>query len=121
VVEVPRGTVIEHGTSPGGRWLRSRRLRLALWIAVIEGLLVALHVIPWWLAALVAVAAISLYFWAGRSVPSDTARQLTWVAATSQALVALVPVLVLVVGTLALIVVAVLAVVALIALFADRR
>ena len=46
---------------------------------------------------------------------------MTWIAAASQALVALVPVLVVVVGTLALIVASpLLAVVALVLLFADR-
>jgi len=29
--------VIEHGTSKSGRWLRARRVRLVLWVAVVEG------------------------------------------------------------------------------------
>jgi hypothetical protein len=51
----------------------------------------------------------------------DWARQASWIAAASQGLVALIPVLAVVVGTLALIGVAVIAVVALVLLFADRR
>ena len=33
---------IEHGTTKTGRWLRERRTRIVLWIAVLEGILVAL-------------------------------------------------------------------------------
>jgi len=47
-------------------------------------------------------------------------RQAGWIAAVSQALVALVPVFVLIVGTLALILVGILAVVALVLLFSSR-
>ena len=47
-------------------------------------------------------------------------RQVSWVAATSQAAVVLIPFLLLVVGTFALVAVGILAIVALIALFSDR-
>ena len=115
-----RGATIEHDSSRTGRWLRARRLRVALWIAVIEGILVVFHVISWWLAALVAIAIIFGYFSAGIRLRSDAARQVAWIAAVSQALVALVPVLVFVVGTLALIAVAAIAIIALIVLLSDR-
>jgi hypothetical protein len=115
------GALIEHETSRTGRWLRARRLRAALWVAVIEGLLVVLHVISWPVALIVAVAVILIYFWAATRLRSDVAGQVAWIAAVSQALVALVPVLLILVGTLALIAVAALAVVALIFLFSDRR
>jgi hypothetical protein len=107
-------------TSRAGRWLRERRLRAALLIAVVEGALVAFDVIPWWLAVLVAAAAIAVYFWAGRQLASDAGRQMTWIAAASQALVVLVPFLVFLVGTLALIAVGILAVIALVVLFSER-
>src|ERR687883_432643 len=112
--------LIEHGSTRPGRWLRARRFRLAVWIAVAEGLLVALHVVSWWSAIAVAAILVLFWFWVGHRLRPDVARQASWIAATSQALVALVPVLVLVVGTLALIVVALLAVVALVALFSSR-
>jgi len=115
------GQIIEHGSSRASRWLHGKRLRIALWIAVIEGVLVAFHVIPWWLAVAAAAVLVLFYFWAGRSLPSDTARQVFWIGATSQALVALVPILVAVVGTLALVAVGGLAVLALVALFAEAR
>ena len=119
--ELGRGRVIEHGTTATGRWLRSRRLSIAAWIALVEGVLVVLHVIPRWPALLVAGAVIAFYLAYGRHSGSDALRQGSWIAAASQAVMALVPVLVIIVSTLAVIAVALLAVVALIILFRDRR
>ena len=113
--------VLEHGASRTGRWLRERRTRIALWVAVVEGVLIVFGQVPVWLALVAAVLALAFYVLVGRELASDTARQATSIAALSQALVALVPVVVFLVGTLALIVVATLAVVALLALVADRR
>lgn len=118
--ELERGPVLEHGTSPSGRWLRVHRTRIAIWIAVVEGLLVLLGAIPKIPAIVIAVAVVAAYFWQGRNIKNDTPRQVAWIAGASQALVALVPVLAIVVGTLALIAVAFIAVIALILLFTDR-
>ena len=115
-----RPDVIDHGAGRVGLWLQHRRIQIALWIAVIEGLLVAVHVINRWVAIAIAIAAITVYFFAGRESKSLTVRQVTWVAATSQAAVVLIPVLLAIVGTFALVAVAILAVVALVALFSDR-
>jgi hypothetical protein len=119
--ELGREPVLEHGTSRSGRWLRDNRVRFALAIAVVEGVLVAFDVIDWLPALLVAGLLVLFYFSYGRKLRWDWAREASWVAATSQVFVALVPVLVIVVGTLALIGVAIIAVVALVLLFADRR
>ena len=119
--ELGRESVLEHGTSRSGRWLRENRVRFALAIAVVEGVLVAFDVIDWLPALLVAGLLVLFYFSYGRKLRWDWAREGSWVAATSQVFVALVPVLVIVVGTLALIGVAIIAVVALVLLFADRR
>jgi hypothetical protein len=116
-----QGHVLEHRSTPRGRWLRARRLRIALGIAVVEGLLVVLDVVDWWIAVLVAIAAIAFYLVAGRELRSYIARQLSWIAAASQALVVLVPILVVVVTWLAIVALAILAVVALILLLSDRR
>jgi hypothetical protein len=112
---------IEHRGSRAGRWLRARRLRLALWIAVAEGLLVVFDVIPGWTALLVGALVLGFYLVVGRQLQSDVSRQASWVAAASQVLVALVPVLLFFVGVLAIVALAILAGVALIALIADRR
>jgi hypothetical protein len=114
------GALVEHGASRRGRWLRARRLRIALWIAVIEGILVVFDVISWPVAVVLAIAIVVLYFAAANRVRNDSLRQVAWIAAVSQAIVALVPVLVVVVGTLALIAVAAIAIVALIVLLSDR-
>jgi hypothetical protein len=114
------GPVVEHGSSRAGRWLRARRVRIAFWIAVVEGLLVVLHVVSWWIALGLAVLLVVGWFSYGHRLRSDTARQVGWIAAVSQALVALVPLLVVVVGTLALVLVGLLAVVALVLLFSSR-
>ena len=111
---------IEHGSNRTSRGLRERRVRIALWIAVLEGLLVVFDAIDWWVSLLVAAAVLGVYVFYGRTAPSDTTRQVTWIAAASQVMVALVPVLVAVVGTLALIAVAILAVAALVYLLRDR-
>jgi hypothetical protein len=119
--ELGREPVLEHGMSRSGRWLRENRIRFALAIAVAEGVLVAFDVIDWLPALLIALLLLLFYFAYGRKLSWDWAREASWIAATSQAMVALIPVLVIVVGTLALIGVAVIAVVALVLLFADRR
>ena len=114
------GPALEHGSSRFGRWLRARRIRIAFWIAVAEGILIVFHALSWWLAIAVALLVVVGWFGLAHRVPSDTVRQAWWIAAVSQALVALVPVLVLIVGTLALILVGLLAVVALILLLSSR-
>jgi hypothetical protein len=112
---------LEHGTSRAGRWLQRYRLRTAFWIALVEGILLLFGVISRWGALLVAVLILVGYFAIASRVRSALARDLAWIAAVSQALVALIPILLIVVSTLALIAVGILAIVALIVLFGDRR
>ena len=118
---LPRSGLVEHGSSPLSRWLRARRMKLALWIAAIEGLLVVLHAIPKIVAIAIAIAVILFYFVFGREVRSDAGRQASWIAAASQALMVLVPVLITIIGWLAILAVVALAVFALLVLLADRR
>jgi hypothetical protein len=116
-----RGQVLEHRSTPLARWLRVRRIRLAFWIAVGEGLLVVLHVIPWLVALLVAVVVVVFYFAAGRELRSPTAREISLVLAGSQLLMVFVPVFLAIVGWLAIIALVVLAVAAVFALLAFKR
>ena len=112
---------IEHREGPASRWLRERRLRIALGVAVVEGILVVVDVIPEW-AAIVVGAAIVAYWWvAGRNHRWHLARQASWTAAMSQVFVALVPVLAFALTALAIVALVVIAIVALVALLADRR
>ena len=113
--------VVEHGSTRSGRWLRRNRTRLALWIAVAEGVLVVFDIIPGWTAFLVAVALITFYVVAGRRFSSDALRQASWVAAASQVLIAVLPLLVAVLTAAALVVLGIIIVAAVAFLFISRR
>ena len=112
---------IEHGSSRTSRWLNERRLRVALILAVIEGLLVAFDVISAVISIVIAITVLAAYFYWARTHGSAAVREGFWIVAVWQAIVLLVPVLVVIVGTLALVAVGLIAVLALVALFADRR
>jgi hypothetical protein len=112
---------IEHGSSRHGRWLRARRFKLAAWIAVGEGLLVVVHVVPKWPAIGLAIGLITFYWFVGRRSNQDTIRQASWIAAASQALMILVPIFVAIFATVAIVMLAIVAVVALVVLFTDRE
>jgi hypothetical protein len=96
-------------------------MRIALWIAVVEGVLVLLDVIPIWTALGVAALLILFYVFVGRNLPTDSGRELSWIAAFSQLLVAILPVLVSLLTIVAIIALVVIAAVALALLFLDRR
>ena len=113
--------MLEHGSTRAGRWLRERRLRIALWIAVIEGILVVFHAIPRFPALLVAALVIVAYLATRHSLRPDTVRETAWVVFASQVFVALIPVLLFLVGALALVALTILALVALFVVFSDRR
>jgi hypothetical protein len=114
--------VLEGGSTRMGRWLRERRLRLALWVAVIEGLLVALTPdLTKWTVLILGVILLAFYMVAGRNIRWDVARQLSWIAAASQALAILVVILAFVLGLLAIVAIVVFAIIALVYLFSDAR
>ena len=114
--------MIEAGSTRTGRWLRERRLKLALWVAVIEGLLVALtHDLTRWTVLILAAIVLAFYMLAGRNMKWDVGRHLSWIAAASQALAILVVILAFIVGLVALVLVGIFAVVALVYLFSDSK
>jgi hypothetical protein len=114
--------MVEAGTTRVGRWLRQRRIRFALWIAVLEGFVAAFsHDIGRWTILTLAVIVLAFYVVAGRSMRWDVARQLSWIAAASQALAILVIILAFIVKLVALVVVGVFAIIALIYLFSDSK
>jgi hypothetical protein len=75
-----------------GAWLRVRRHRLAVWIAVGEGIvvLVSHDLTKWTVVALAAVSAVA--WWLGRNTRSNGIRQGLWIFVVSQ-LIAVVLVL----------------------------
>lgn len=113
---------IEAGRTRASSWLRERRLRIALWIAVFEGIVVALeHDVSRWTVLFIAVPLLALYMFVGRDLPWDAGRQLAWIVAASQVLALLVVILAFVVGAIALVLVGMFALVALAYLFSDLR
>ena len=115
------GYALEHDATRTGRWLRQRRLRTALWIAVIEGLIVAFEKdFSRWTVIAVAIPVLALYVFWGRHAKSDTARQATWIAGASQALAVVVVILAFILNWLALILAGIFAAIALLFLLGDR-
>jgi len=112
--------VVEHGETARGRRLRRNRVKIALVVAAIEGVVVLAGGIPWWFVAILAVAAVALYLAVRDHGRSDLV-PLAWIAAFSQVALVLVPVIASVLLVLAIMVVIAFAVVALIALSRDRR
>jgi hypothetical protein len=114
--------VIDSDSTRVGRWLRARRVRLAIWVAVAEGLIVALeNDISKWTVMILAIAVLALYFVVGRDLKWDVGRQLAWIAAASQVLALLVAVFAFIVWGIALGAVVVLAILALVYLYSDLR
>ena len=113
---------IEHGTSRSGRWLRSRRTRIALWIAAAEAIVVAVfHDVSRFTVIAIAVLAVALYLTSGRKTRSDTFHQLSWIFAVSQLLAVVAAILAFVVFWTAIVFVCIFALVALFFVFTDRR
>src|SRR6188508_2422266 len=94
--------LIEHGESRLARRVRHNRYKIALAIAVIEGILVLVGAIPWWLVVLLALGALAGYVGWGREHKSADVRLVTWTAAVSQLVVVLAAVAVVAVAALAL-------------------
>jgi hypothetical protein len=116
-----QGRVIEHQSSRTGRWLRARRVRISLWIAVVEGLVVAFEKdFSRWTVIVVALPLLALYLLWGRNATSDTLRQISWIAAASQALAVVVVVLSFIIAWLALVIAGIFAAIALLFLLVDR-
>ena len=113
--------LIEHGESRLVRRVRHNRLKLALGIAGLEGIVVLAGAIPWWFVVLLALGALAAYAGWGREHESADVRLVTWTAAVSQLAVVLVPVVAGALVVLAALAVVVLAAVALAALMLDRR
>ena len=112
---------LEHGSTRTGRWLHARRTRIVLWIAVLEGILVALtHDFTKWTVVAIAIPVLAVYVFWGRNARSDTVRQVAWIAGASQALAVVVAIFAFLLSWLALALAAVFAVIALIFLFSER-
>jgi hypothetical protein len=115
------GYAVDHDTTRTGRWLRQRRLRTALWIAVIEAVLAAFsHDVSRLTIIALAAIFVPIYLIWGRD-QGDTLRQLSWIAAASQALAVVAVLIAYLVGLLVLVIAGIFAAVALYLIFSDRR
>jgi hypothetical protein len=114
------GTVIEHESSQGGRWLREHRVRTALWIAVLEVVLAALTAsISKYTIIALGLITIPVYLIWGKD-QRGTIRQVSWIAAASQALAIVAVLLSHFIGLFVLALAGIFAAVALFLIFADR-
>jgi hypothetical protein len=103
------------------RGLRERRTRIAIWVAVIEGILVIVGPTYWrYLVYLLAAAAVAFFFFAGRTHSSETVRQLSWIFAASQLIVVAVSLFLGIFKAIAIAILAIAAIGGLIFLFTDR-
>ena len=114
--------MIDAHSSRASRWLRERRLRLSLWIAVLEGIVVALERnVGKWTVLFLAIAVLAVYMFVVRNIRWDAGRQIAWILAASQSLALLVVILVFIVKVFAIILVIAFAIIALAYLFLDIR
>jgi hypothetical protein len=104
-----------------GRWIAARRIWLALGIAVFEGIVVAFAKdFSSWTVIIISIPIIAFYLFAGRTLQSDTWRQVSWVLAASQAFAVLLAVIALTVKLWVLIIVGIFAVIALILIVGEK-
>jgi len=96
-------------------------VHLVLWIILVEGILVLFDAVPWWTVLALAVVAFAAYVTTGRGNSNAVVRETTWIAAVSQLVVVLVPVLAVLLTALAVIALAVIAVGVIVLLLLHRR
>ena len=114
--------LIEHDTSRSGRWLRARRNRIALSVALVEAIVVVIfHDVSRFTVIGISIVAFVLYWFAGRSSRSDAFRQVSWIFAASQLLAVIAAVLAFIVLWTAILAACIFAVIALFFVVTDRR
>ena len=112
---------VQHGSTRAGRWLETRRVRLACWIAAAEAIVVLFsHNLTKW--TVIALAIVSVLSWlGGRESSSHVVRQVLWIFAASQLLAVIAVILAWIVKWALIMAVVVFAVLGLVYLFLDRR
>ena len=104
-----------------GVWLKARRIRISLWIAAAEGLIVAIShdLTKWAVLGLAVVAGLAWTF--GRHSKSNGIRQVLWIFAASQLLALALVLFAVLFKWLVILGLIVFAVLGLAFLFFDRR
>ena len=104
-----------------GRWRWSNRVKIALGIAIFEGLVVAFEKDFSRITVIViAIPIILFYLLAGRSVESRLGREISWILALSQAFAVVAVILAYILSWLALLLAGVFAAVALYLILHDQ-
>ena len=112
---------LEHGSSRAGRWLQAHRIRIAVWIAALEAIVVLFsHNVTKWTVIAVAVVAVLVWL-GGRESRSQVVRQVLWIFAASQLLAVVAVILAFIVKWAVILAIVVFAIVGLAYLFFDRR
>ena len=107
--------------SPRRSWLRENRLKVALGIAVAEGLFVALEE-DFSRVTVVVIAIPVVLFWllAGRTLDSELGREISWTLAMSQALAVCAAVVAIFIPVVAFVIAGIFGAVAAYLLYHDR-
>jgi hypothetical protein len=113
--------VVEHGETRTSRWLRERRLKIALGIGVVESILVLTSQIRWFWVLGLFLLLFAVYLYVRSSIGNETVRQVAWTAAFSQVLPFVIPLLWGLVKLVAIVVLVVVALIAIALLLLDRR
>lgn len=102
-------------------WLRENRLKIALGIAVAEGLFVALEE-DFSRVTVIVIAIPVILFWvlAGRTLESATGRDVSWILAMSQALAVCAAIIAILIPVVALVIAGLFGAVAVYLLYHDR-
>jgi hypothetical protein len=114
--------VIDAHSTRTSRWLRERRIRLALWIAVLEGIVIAVSgQFSKWSVLVIAALVLGLYVVLRDRLSWDAGRQVLWIVAASQLLALLVVLFFFLFKWIAIALIALFAVLALVYLLSDVR
>jgi hypothetical protein len=107
--------------APRQSWLRENRIKVALGIAVAEILFVALEE-DFSRVTVIVIAIPVILFWllAGRSLESETGREISWILAMSQALAVVGAIVAILIPTIALVLAGIFGAVAAYLLYHDR-
>ena len=107
--------------APRQSWLHENRLKIALGIAIAECLFVALEE-DFSRVTVIVIAIPVVLFWllAGRTLDSEVGREISWIAAMSQALAVAAAIIAILVPAIALVLAAILAAAVVYLLYRER-
>ena len=118
---VPAASEAPAAPAPRQSWLRENRLKVALGIAVAEGIFVALEE-DFSRVTIIVIAIPVILFWllAGRTLDSELGREVSWILAMSQALAVCAAVIAIFIPAVALVIAGIFGAVAAYLLYHDR-